>query len=459
MFGQGRASEAASKFSAVVYAVLSAAPLLVGAALFLLDTRPGHALPSYARQTGQQCAACHNGFPELTPYGRLFKLNGYTFTGGNTNWPPLAMMTIPNFTHLAQSQPGGLAPGFGDNNDVAFTGSLFYGGKIFDHIGAFIQGTYDQVPNSIHWDNTDIRYANTVQLSGRELVYGTSLNNNPTVNDVWNSTPAWGYPYVASQLAPTPAATTLIEGSLAQQVLGLNPYIYWNRLVYMEAGGYRTLSPWSLSALGVPPPGTSSIENIAPSWRLALEPAWGNNTWEVGTFGLAASLVPQRMVGAGTDHKTDVGFDTQYEFLGARDSFSLQARYILEYQDLSASQALGISSNSFNNLHTFHVKGTYYYKQMIGLTAGYFNIQGNSDPLLYGSVSANNSPNSNGEIFELDYIPFNYGGPAFWPWLNMKLGLQYIRYNKFDGASTNYDGLGTNASANNTFFAFAWFAF
>jgi hypothetical protein len=460
MFGGGRASGAVSKFTAAAYAVLSAAPLLVGVAVCVLDVRPAHGLPSYARQTGQQCAACHNGFPELTPYGRLFKLNGYTFTGGNyPNWPPLAIMTIPNFTHVAQSQPGGLAPGFGDNNDFAFTGSLFYGGKIFDHVGAFIQGTYDQVPNTIHWDNTDIRYANTGQLSGHELVYGTSFNNNPTVNDVWNSTPAWGYPYVASQLAPTPVATTLDEGLLAQQVLGLNPYIYWNRLVYAEVGGYRTLSTWSLSALGIPPPGTSSIDGLAPSWRLAVEPAWGNNTWEVGTFGLAASLVPQRMTGAGTDHKTDVGFDTQYEFLGARDSFSLQARYILEYQDLSASQPLGLSSNSFNNLHSFHNKGTYYYKQMIGLTAGYFNIQGSSDPLLYGSVSANNSPNSAGEIFELDYIPFNYGGPAFWPWLNMKLGVQYIRHNKFDGASTNYDGMGTNASANNTVFVFAWFAF
>ena len=40
---------------------------------------PAQAVPLYARQTGQQCAACHNGFPELTPYGRLFKLNGYTF--------------------------------------------------------------------------------------------------------------------------------------------------------------------------------------------------------------------------------------------------------------------------------------------------------------------------------------------------------------------------------------------
>ena len=236
MFGKDRTSRVASTFTATLYVVLAAAPMLAGVAVSILDIKPVNALPSYARQTGQQCAACHNGFPELTPYGRLFKLNGYTFTGGDLNWPPIAVMAISNFTHVAQSQPGGLAPGFGNNNDVAFTGSLFYGGKIFDHVGAFIQGTYDQVPNTIHWDNTDIRYANTGQFSGHELVYGTSLNNNPTVNDVWNSTPAWGYPYVASQLAPTPAASTLVEGLFAQQVLGLNPYIYWNRLVYAEVG-------------------------------------------------------------------------------------------------------------------------------------------------------------------------------------------------------------------------------
>lgn len=165
------------------------------------------------------------------------------------------------------------------------------------------------------------------------------------------------------------------------------------------------------------------------------------------------------MSGAGTDHVTDFGFDTQYEFLGARDSFSLQARYITEYQNLPASQALGLSTNPHNNLRTFDIKGTYYFKQMIGLTAGYFNIQGSSDPLLYSVVSANNSPNSNGWIFELDYIPFNYGGPSFWPWLNVKFGLQFVHYDKFDGASTNYNGLGTNASANDTLFAFAWFAF
>ena len=38
------------------------------------------ALPIFARQTGHNCIACHAGgqFPELTPYGRLFKLTAFT---------------------------------------------------------------------------------------------------------------------------------------------------------------------------------------------------------------------------------------------------------------------------------------------------------------------------------------------------------------------------------------------
>jgi len=438
-----------------VLAVLLAA-IAIGCAA---HWRPAEALPSYARQTGQECAACHNGFPELTPYGRLFKLNGYTFTGGNLDVPAIAGMVVPTFTHTATLQPGGAAPHFGQNDNFAFTGSLFYGGKILDHLGAFVQGTYDEVPRSFHWDNTDIRYANTSSLVDRELVYGVSLNNNPTVNDVWNSTPAWGYPYIASELTPSPAAHTLIEGGLAQQVAGLNPYLFWNRWVYAEIGAYRTLGPSTLNALGIPPPGTSAIDTAAPSWRLALEPAWGNNTWEVGTFGMATSLVPQRITGSGTDHLTDVGVDTQYQFLGARDSFSVQARYIVENQNLSASQALGLASNGHDHLRSFNLKGSYYYNRTVGFTVGFFNLQGTGDPLLYGAVAAGNKPNTNGYTLELDYLPFNYGGPSFWPWLNLKLGLQFVHYNRFNGAHMNYDGAGRNASDNDTLFGFAWVAF
>ncbi len=44
-----------------------------------------HAVPSFARQTGMACQACHTVFPEPTPFGRAFKLNAYQ----NDNLPPV----------------------------------------------------------------------------------------------------------------------------------------------------------------------------------------------------------------------------------------------------------------------------------------------------------------------------------------------------------------------------------
>lgn len=460
MTSDPRLPDRASAAAWMAPAILAIGLVIGVAAMCTVGPRSAQALPSYARQTGQECAACHNGFPELTPYGRQFKLNGYTFGGGDTSGiPPIAGMVIPTFTHTDRGQPGGAAPHFGPNDNFAVTGSLFYGGQIADNLGAFVQGTYDEATRNFNWDNLDIRYARAFELFGRDTVVGTSLNNNPTVNDVWNSTPAWGYPYFASGLAPGPAAGTLIEGALAQQVLGLNPYIYWDRLIYAEIGAYRTLSPWTQSALGMHPGGTSAIDSLAPSWRLAIEPAWGQNTFEVGTFGMTAALVPERITGSGTDRLTDFGFDTQYQFLGARDSFSVQARFITENQNLGASQLLGLSTNSHDHLRSWNAKATYYYNQTIGVTGGYFQIDGTKDPLLFGGVSATNSPKTNGWIAELNYLPFNHGGPSFWPWLNVKYGLQYVRYNRFNGGSVNFDGAGRNAGDNNTVLLYAWTAF
>jgi hypothetical protein len=418
------------------------------------------ALPSFARQTGQQCAACHNGFPELTPYGRLFKLNGYTFTGGETELPPLAMMVVASYTHTSAGQAGGAATGFGPNNNFALDAvSLFYGGKIAPNLGAFAQMTYDGIGRRLSWDNTDIRYANTTTLFGDETVLGISLNNNPTVTDVWNSTPAWAFPWVASGLAPSPVAQPLIQGAFAQQVVGANVYAYWNRLIYAEAGIYKTLSRRADTTLGVDPTGSDSIKGVAPYWRLAVEPKWGRSSWETGVFGLATALVPGRVTGFGTDHAVDVGIDTQYQFLADLDSISFQGSWITENQSLTASQALGNSTNARDHLRSLNAKATYYYDQTYGGTLGYFRIDGSGDPGLYGAASATSSPNSAGWIAELDYIPFNHGGPAFWPWLNLKLGLQYTGYQKFDGGTKNYDGAGHNAQDANTLYLFAWLAY
>ena len=39
--------------------------------------------------------------PELTPYGRRFKLMGYTTGGGNSKLPPVALMVVHGFAQTA----------------------------------------------------------------------------------------------------------------------------------------------------------------------------------------------------------------------------------------------------------------------------------------------------------------------------------------------------------------------
>src|SRR5215470_2614549 len=89
------------------------APLIV---ISLIPNSAG-ALPLYARQTGQPCATCHTAFWELTPFGRRFKLGGYTLDGGDWQGPPFAVMLQPTFTNTQGAQAGGAAPGFGVNNN------------------------------------------------------------------------------------------------------------------------------------------------------------------------------------------------------------------------------------------------------------------------------------------------------------------------------------------------------
>jgi len=436
----------------------------------LILAKPGWALPSFARQTGQECAACHNGFPELTAYGRLFKANGFTFSAepdhlfGNSDLPPISAMVVGSYTHTEAGQTGGAGPHFAPNNNPMIQqAAVFYGGAILPHLGALVQVNYEDSQKRISWDDLDIRYSGVTSLLGSEAVFGVSFNNNPTVTDLWNSTPAWGYPDKSSSIVPQ-AGATLIEGAMGSQVVGLNPYLYWNRLVYAEFGLYRTLAPRMDTTLGADP-SLSSIKGVSPYWRLAVEPKWGRNSWELGTFGMAATLNPNRVTGFGTDHTTDIGFDTQYQFSGARDSITLQASWITENQNLTASQATGSTTNGHNHFRSLHAQASYYYEKTFGGTVQYFRVDGSGDNAAYATdasgapISANASPNTGGWVFELNYIPFSYGGPSFWPWLNMKLGAQYVRYNQFNGGTVSYDGAGRNASDNNTLYLYSMLLF
>jgi hypothetical protein len=62
-------------------------------------------------------------------------------------------------------------------------------------------------------------------VAGKPLTYGAALNNNPTVEDLWNSTPAWGFPWAGPDATPGPIAAALIDGGLAQDALGVGAIV------------------------------------------------------------------------------------------------------------------------------------------------------------------------------------------------------------------------------------------
>ena len=45
------------------------------------------------------------------------------------------------------------------------------------------------------------------------------------------------------------------------------------------------------------------------------------------------------------------------------------------------------------------------------------------------------------------------------PMQYLRIGAQYTGYLRFNGASSNYDGFGRNASDNNSLFLYAWLAY
>src|SRR3954468_9042355 len=138
--------------------------------------------------------------------------------------------------------------------------------------------------------------------------------------------------------------------------------------------------------------------------------------------------------------------------------FTVNARYVHEWQTLDATQALGGALNRDLNLDELNLNGSYYYENTVGFSAGAFSVTGDRDPLFFAD-NRTFSPDSSGFIFQADVTPFGGDNPPLGARINLRVGLQYVVFTKFNGAGSNFDGLGHNASDNNTLRLFVWTAF
>ena len=465
--------------------------------LLVLSPQQAQALPVFARQTGQNCVACHAGgqFPELTPYGRLFKMTGYTI-GERTL--PLSFMAVVSSSRVRDTSKSDNPPAdFEKNGAVMFSSaSLFIAGKVTENIGLFSQITYDNysatgvAPDGVsaagfhghtQADNIDIRYADRFIDSNRDLIFGVSVNNNPSVTDPWNTAPAW------MQYVPTSGRSSyqFVNGpypgnSTGSNVGGVSAYAYLNKLLYAELGGYQTANhAFSFMASGITRDGRTKLQGTNPYWRLALTREWGPHNIMLGTTGMNTNIADATDPTA-NDHVKNQGFDAQYQYLLDPHTVTGQLAYMTsksQYPDSVANQPAAFSpdatgvgnlmppTNGSDTTHTLRGKLTYVYQAKYGGSLGYFNLTGSTntanqssgfDPATANSIIGNRvsgnlsgNPAMRGFTYEAFWTPLQY----------VRVGAQYTTYSKFNGAVSNYDGFGRDAKDDNTLFFYIWGAY
>jgi hypothetical protein len=279
------------------------------------------------------------------------------------------------------------------------------------------------------------------------------VNNNPTVQDVWNTVPAWGFPFMSSAVAPSPLASTLIDGVLGQQVLGVGAYALFDNLVYGELSAYRSAPQGAVQPLDST--ATNANKNVIPYWRAVVQHVGQSTYFMIGTYGLYAQLYPTGVTGL-TDHYTDAAVDAQVEGKVGEAFWIGRGTFIHESEqfDALALSATPTAQSVDQHLSTLRASITYEPNVKFGVTAGYFQTTGSRDTLRFEPAlmfgSRTGRPNTAGFIGEVDHNV----------WQNVRLGLQYVAYSKFNGASSAYDvPNGRKASDNNTLFFSLWTAF
>ena len=303
----------------------------------------------------------------------------------------------------------------------------------------------------------DIRAVHFFHPFGSELLVGVDSNNNPSVQDVWNSTPSWAYPFYGSPQAPGTLAGPMIA-SLGEQSGSVGVYALLNRHWYAEVSVYRVgrdFFRWMDPGTAFQAGGLNYLKGNNPYWRAYWTKDKGPQSLMIGTFGMQAKVFPDSTAPSGpSDVFTDYGFDSQYQYLGETNKLTLRGSYIYENQRWDASFPLGGSATFRGNLKALNLNGSYGYRDHWVFNAAYFLSNGNSNSALYAvsDPSGNQltaSPKTSGYVLELDRLITQ----------NLQATLQYKGFLTYNGLSSNIDGLGRSPSDNNTLWFTLFFAY
>ena len=175
---------------------------------------------------------------------------------------------------------------------------------------------------------------------------------------------------------------------------------------------------------------------------------------EVGAYALIGNVLPggNQTFGLGT-RVTDTALDATYQFIVdpgrvTSDMLSAHGTYIHEDGNIDPSAPSGLFATLHHTLDTMRFDVSWSFAATVTPTVQYFRTTGTADPGFWSTP--NGSPNSEGMIFEVAYVPFGKPDTPFRT-LNVRFALQYVDYLTFNGTSAN-------ARDNNNFYLSAWTA-
>jgi len=419
---------------------------------------PAWAVPSYSRQTGEPCTSCHYGGygPALTPHGREFKLGGYA---DGKAIIPLSVTASASFTHTAKDQSEDASEHDGRNDNFALNEVVgWIAGRILPHLGSFVAIEYSEPERHAELDHFNVTYALPLRIGGKDAILGITANNAPGSTDPFQSFSEMAFPHDSAELVPERIGVPLLTDGLGGQVGGLNGYLWLDDSVYAEIGGYRSLDHRLLDTIGVEDE-AGKIAGVATYGRLAYQKDFGKQVASVGLVGMRVALHPERDPGP-TNKYTDWGLDATYQYLGNRKNIvAANITYLHENQQRDFDVEQGVTARRDHRLSSVRANVSYYRDNTYGVTGALFDSWGTRDTDLFepeeDGGSRTGKPNTSGFILQADWTPFGKESSPLSPWLNLRLGLQYTGYFKFNGAQRDYDGFGRDASDNNTIYAFA----
>lgn len=444
-------------------------PAALAIAALLFSTPPeASSTPSFARQTGLSCATCHTVFPHLTPFGRDFKLHGYTknntqlindlmqFMKGDSIAARRTILQIPDIPMVSariasrwNEQSGGdngLVPtgpvtagqgfvstpeGYGNHDmlNLLAGSSIYVSGEISPNMGGFIEfGGPDDEGGTVSLGVLDVALVSSdATLAGQDFVYGIRAVDAMAAGDPSNTVGAWGL--TGGLMGPSTHNTlfdpgnTFMEGGELFGMLG----DFDGGGLYASVGVYRPTHNQSSSgyvqgaiAGGGEFDGVSGVNSyVRLSYYL---PPLGTNTYsEIGGFGyfgnLKMSAPPTAELAAPdyTESYYDVGLDLQVQYIGDKNLVELFA-LLQDERDGSfygTDVFTGFSDpGAAVSRQGFGLKADYYYRRTVGAYVKY----------LYQTSAQIKDLVVNGAVL----------GVGLFPWENVNLKLErtfFLTYN------------------------------